>query len=75
MVLLLVLIPGPLLFFGYHWSYVALIVVLGGPVLVPLLGELARTDANPAHFTRAQNLLKYFMVAGMVSLLAGVLGR
>jgi len=73
--LLLVLIPGPLLYFGYHWSYVALIVVLGGPILVPLLGELARKDADPVHFTRAQKLLKYFMLAGMISLLAGVLAR
>jgi len=75
MVVLLLLIPGPALYFGYHWSYLALIVVLGGPVLGPLLLELARTDAGPTHFARAQKLLKLFMVAGMISLLAGVLGR
>jgi 4-hydroxybenzoate polyprenyltransferase len=74
-VLLLLLIPGPLLYGGYHWLYVALIVVLGGPVLVPLLGELGRSKADPVHFTRAQKLLKLFMVAGMMSLLAGVLAR
>jgi geranylgeranylglycerol-phosphate geranylgeranyltransferase len=74
-VVLLLLIPGPLLYFGYHWYYVVSIVVLGGPVLVPLLGELARTDAMVIHLTRAQKLLKLFMLAGMISLLAGVLGR
>jgi geranylgeranylglycerol-phosphate geranylgeranyltransferase len=71
-VVLLLLLPVPLMAFGYHWGYAAVIVLLAGPVLVPLLGELARTEAN---FARAQKLLKVLMLAGMLALLLGVLGR
>ncbi len=73
--LLLALTPAPVLFFGYHGAYLALLVVLGAPILIPLLGELVRRDADTPRFTRAQKLLKYFMLVGMISLLAGVLGR
>jgi 4-hydroxybenzoate polyprenyltransferase len=69
---LLLLLPAPMIAFGYHWYYAVAIVVLGGPVLVPLLGDLSRDGAN---FPRAQKLLKAFMIAGMASLLAGVLAR
>jgi geranylgeranylglycerol-phosphate geranylgeranyltransferase len=69
---LLIVLPVPMLFLGYHMAYVIGIVALGGPVLVPLLGELSRPDAR---FGRAQQMLKLLMLAGMISLLAGVLGR
>lgn len=74
-ILLLALIPVPALFYGYHGAYSLLMLVAGGPVLVPLIRELARSGAEAHHFTRAQKLLKYFMLAGMISLLAGVMGR
>jgi geranylgeranylglycerol-phosphate geranylgeranyltransferase len=69
---LLLMLPGPMLLNGYHWYYAVAVIVLGGPVLVPLLGDLSRDGAN---FPRAQKLLKWLMLAGMVSLLAGVIGR
>jgi geranylgeranylglycerol-phosphate geranylgeranyltransferase len=66
-VILLALLPAPLLT-GYGWPYAAAIVLLAGPALALLLGELARPDAN---FSRAQKLLKILMIAGMLSLWAG----
>lgn len=72
--LLLALIPIPVLWFGYHGSWLALIVILGTPLLIPLLRTLAHRNAGALHFARAQKLLKYFMLAGMISILAGALG-
>lgn len=72
LVLLLIALPLPVLVLGYHKAYVIGIIALGLPVLVPLLGELSRATAD---FSRAQKLLKLLMLAGMLSLLAGVLGR
>lgn len=69
---LLVAIPAPVLFFGYRWPYLAAILLLGGPVLVPLLGNLSRDAAD---FPRAQKRLKLLMLAGMIALLAGAAGR
>jgi geranylgeranylglycerol-phosphate geranylgeranyltransferase len=74
-VILLLLLPVPLFAFAhgaYGWPYAAAVVLLTGPVLVPLLGELSREEANLA---RAQKLLKALMVAGMVALLAGAITR
>lgn len=73
MLLVVALLPAPVLFFGYHGTYLALIVLVGAPMLIPLLRILARRNAEPARFSRAQKLLKYFMLAGMISILAGVL--
>lgn len=73
--ILLGLIPLPAILSGYHMAYPALIVILGTPLMVPLLRALTHRDADAAHFARAQKLLKYFMLVGMISLLAGVSGR
>ncbi len=70
-VLLLALLPAPLLL-GYAWPYAAVIAPLGGPVLVLLLANLARRDAD---FARAQRLLKLLMLAGMLALGAGAVLR
>ncbi|HEX2613253.1 MAG TPA: UbiA family prenyltransferase [Fibrobacteria bacterium] len=70
-VVLLALLPAPMLM-GYGWPYAAVAALLAGPALAPLLGELAKPDAN---FARAQKLLKLLMLAGMVALWAGTLGR
>jgi 4-hydroxybenzoate polyprenyltransferase len=70
-VALLALLPVPMTM-GYGWPYAAAVVLLAGPALVPLLGELARPDAN---FARASRLLKFLMIAGMIALWAGTLGR
>ena len=70
--LLLLLLPLPMTHFGYHWAYAVAMVVLCGPVVVLLLGELARDIADDA---RTQRLLKLFMLAGMFALWAGVWGR
>jgi geranylgeranylglycerol-phosphate geranylgeranyltransferase len=67
-VALLALLPAPMLLAGYGWPYAAAVVVLAGPALVPLLGELAKPDAN---FARAQKLLKLLMIGGMIALWAG----
>ncbi len=72
LVFLLVVLPLPMLALGYHKAYAIGIIALGLPVLIPLLGELSRAGAD---FARAQKLLKLLMLAGMLSLLAGVLGR
>ncbi len=73
LLLLVFLLPAPILFFGFHPAYLALIAVLGGPILIPLLRLLAHRNADTPRFSRAQKLLKYFMLAGMISILAGVL--
>lgn len=69
-VALLALLPAPMAWAGYSWPYAAAAILLAGPALVPLLGELARPDAN---FARAQKLLKLLMIGGMVALWAGTL--
>ncbi len=68
-VVLLALLPVPMLS-GFTWPYAVVIVLLAGPPLVLLLGELARRDAD---FARAQKLLKVLMLAGMIALWAGTL--
>jgi geranylgeranylglycerol-phosphate geranylgeranyltransferase len=70
-VVLLALLPAPMLM-GYGWPYAVVAALLAGPALAPLLGELAKPDAN---FARAQKLLKLLMLAGMVALWAGTMGR
>jgi 4-hydroxybenzoate polyprenyltransferase len=70
--ILLAALPLPVLFKGYNLTYALCAALLAAPLLAALLVDLARPDAN---FTRAQKLLKWVMLAGMVSLLAGVLTR
>lgn len=72
LVMLILLLPWPMLLFGYRWPYALGIVVLAGPFLVPLTGELSRPGAD---FTRCRKLLKGLMAGGMIALLAGVAGR
>jgi geranylgeranylglycerol-phosphate geranylgeranyltransferase len=70
--LLLLALPLPMFLYGYHWAYAAVVVAVAGPVIVPLLGDLSRKDAN---FGRIQRLLKLLMLAGMLALWAGTIGR
>ena len=70
--LILALLPFPALFFGYGRAYSLTAIILAGPLVFVILRELSRPDAD---FTRAQKLLKGLMLAGMVSLLCGVLTR
>jgi 4-hydroxybenzoate polyprenyltransferase len=65
-------LPLPVVFKGYNLVYALCAAFLAAPLLAALLVDLARPDAN---FTRAQKLLKWVMLAGMVSLLAGVVTR
>ena len=66
-VALLALLPVPMLWAGYGWVYAVAVVIFAGPALVPLVGELAKPDAS---FARAQKLLKFLMVGGMIALWA-----
>jgi geranylgeranylglycerol-phosphate geranylgeranyltransferase len=68
--LILVFLPFPALFFGYGKAYALAAILLPAPLVFLLMRELSSPDAN---FTRAQKRLKLLMLAGMVSLLCGVL--
>jgi len=70
--LMLALLPFPALLFGYGRAYSLAVIVLAGPLVFLLLRELSRPAAD---FSKAQKLLKLLMLAGMVALLAGVMGR
>jgi geranylgeranylglycerol-phosphate geranylgeranyltransferase len=71
-VILLLLLPWPMLAFGHRWPYALGVIILVGPFIVPLVGELSRPEAD---YTRCQKLLKGVIVGGMLALLAGVAGR
>ncbi len=71
-VILLLLLPWPMLAFGHRWPYALGAIVLVGPFIVPLVGELSRPDAD---YTRCQKLLKGVIAGGLLALLAGVVGR
>ena len=71
-VLLLLFLPVPLLFFDYHARYALVLLVAATPVIILLLRALARDGGD---FTAAQKLLKLLMLAGMAAILAGTVGR
>jgi 4-hydroxybenzoate polyprenyltransferase len=71
-VLLLAMLPLPLIHPGYGWPYALPAALLAGPALVACTVNLARPEAN---YARARSQLKWIMLAGMLSLLAGALAR
>lgn len=70
--IVLVLLPSPVIFFGYDWHYAVLSAVLAVPFLLVLLVELSKSAAD---YGRCQRYLKWMMLGGMIALWLGVLAR
>ncbi len=66
--LLLLLYPFPYFHQDYHFSYLIILALIGGPSFISILQALLKPHVN---WTQTQKALKIYMLAGVLALISG----